>query len=182
MLDFIIITSPRSGSHMLATAIDCMPDVHFLGEYKGYNAPHDYHPDRREFFIVHADQWALFCRNENPVPLRKIFLTRGKSDRWRSRRVAQFYANQMHYSEHVELSVPSNFQLPSIKDESLDPGLMSIMDQFTGLELSYEELTGGVNIEFVPEEAAARIKDHLNLTSDKTLLRPSYVKPTLRIT
>lgn len=167
---------------MLATALECDPALCFLGEYKAGNIPDHYHLTLREFFIVHADLWPLFIRNEDPLKVKRIYLTRGHQDRRYSTRVLKLANAKLHYTEPTELSLCSSMQRPgNLGIQAIEPALENIMSQLSGLTLDYEKLTDNKNMKYIPGDISYDIQEYLGLDSG-IIYRPKYVKPTVRIT
>lgn len=159
-----IVTLPRSGSHMLGSAIGCHTELHFAGE------PFDPIENERGLPEVQV----LHYLNTVPKADKYIVLIRDPSDRdlsWQR-------TTSNHFDRPTELS--SNCENPDrnlpdafVNQEKLE----SFAESNDCLILHYDDITGNTDTRVLPEKITQKICSYLGLAYRE--LCPDTYKPTV---
>ena len=176
--DFLIITQPRSGSHMLATALNGHSQISCTGEIRN---PRDFiKPTEGEILggILHYSP-------EGDITAKKyIYMKRDITERSRSvDRLHQIKHNEtdpkFHFLEPKTLDVSSivykqsTFDICKERTAQLEEFLLD-KDHIT---VTYEEITGNKSITEIPEAVGRKITEYLGVKYEP--LKPLTVKPTI---
>lgn len=161
---------------MLATALDCHPDIHFLGEYNGVE-PTYY---GRGFCIVHMGMLNTFTSRVRGNP-KRVYLFRNDYDRRRSNDIRNACSSPLHYEEPATLTVPSRFARPGNIPYQASKALIEEAQWKGGLVLHYEDLTHDSDIDQIEPVYQNLLEDFLGLERGHPF-KPKYRKPTVRVT
>lgn len=174
--DFIILTLPRSGSHMLASALNSHPDICCLGEL--FRKPPLYDWLGTGNGITGGIVWP---DNFNQVKTKKVIgLIRNPRDMAYS--AVRKIGNDECYVDHALLPCSALSRDPGQKriDSMLrrSQALAKLLDKLPdALILTYEMITNNMDIRIVPVEISTRICSFLGVPP--YLLQPRTYKPTV---
>lgn len=185
--DFAIVCFQRSGSHLLATAIDSHPEICCQGEllqavatpYKPY-APKPIASPGVSGAILMYSQWKLaqglgikprkFIHLLRDPVMTAISIARNEADA-RARGACHRPhiprgTTQMQVAEFDKAIVP-DWAARIAKQQQVFSRLLA---GYPVLEICYEHLTGGKDVEVLPEQASARILQFLGVARTSTLV------------
>ena len=172
---------------MLATALDCHPDLHWCGEY-GKNRARGFVEGKRNFCIIHSMAYTLAV-DSNELPEKIIILLRDLRGRLSSFGVKTAldkekpgYLMLLHYKQPHTRKL---FREPII-DPSKQPHMVDnhavllelIKSHQDALLLKYEELTKDTDMREIPEQYAKLINDYLCIPEGTSYI-PTIYKPKL---
>lgn len=171
--DFYILFLVRSGSHMLASALDSHPEIQCKAEA--------WRPEPKYPWLgavekrVSGTTMLPHKIPDNP-PNKAIVLTR----RWQDR--VQSVAKPLHHMEPASIEVRgmSVQELMEQEEDALmrDAGLMEAASRFDCLFVDYDEMTNNEDCRELPEPIGRRICDFLGV--GYAPLRPAFYKPSRR--
>ena len=146
-----IVTLPRSGAHMLATAINSHPDLSCYGELHGHNG---------ELYQRNGDGGIAHVMGTVPEADKYIALVRDAADRelsWMRTTSSHFFAPLT--IDH-EIS-NKNRTLPNAqKNQKL---LAEFIENNECLVLHYNDITGNTDIREIPEKYGQQICKYLGV-------------------
>lgn len=171
-MDFYILALPRSGSHMLASALDSHPDICCAGEIWRSKPLYDWLGSAAGRI---CGAIATFGPGgfELPSTAKIICLTRNTPDRVKS------YKNRdgLHWMEPTVLPA---------KEVVLDEATLAAREQYAKdlllfaeksqrIVLDYDEITGGKDIREIPEAIGRQLCDFLGV--EYHAMTPRFYKP-----
>lgn len=169
--DFYVLTLVRSGSHMLASALDSHPEIQCKAEaWRGESK----YPWLGAVEKRVKGTTMLPHKIGEDRPSKAIVLTR----RWQDR--IQSVSSPLHHLEPgaVEVRRMSGQELAEIESDALerDARLMQAAEKFDCLFLDYSDITGDADCREIPEPIAQRICSFLCVNYSP--LRPRFYKPS----
>lgn len=180
--DFFILTAQRSGSHMLASALNSHPSISCEGEL---GRPDDVIKSSKgevKGAILMYRHWHMFG---DQFTARKILhLVRDPYNIARSRLANEQDKKQKKWEHeaHFREKVSREFELDgkmlgevrdAVKDETRR--IRNDLRQTLHMEVSYEELTGDVSVTEIPQEVSDKLTSFLEVPSAS--LSTDLVKP-----
>ena len=188
MIDLAIITAPRSGSHMLGTAIGCHPDVNFCGEYGIKDVVTV--EGKLNLAIIHIRYYAKAVKR-GVLPFKRIFLRRALSKRLEAMvrsgsldRGHPDFSSMLHYLEPKVFYLKQKIEMPDeMEIQTKDSACLDslILQQSEIPVIQYDEMTNDVDMREIPKEYKALIDNHFGLTPGHAYI-PTYFKPEIRST
>jgi glycosyltransferase involved in cell wall biosynthesis/cytochrome c556 len=190
--DFAIVCHVRSGSHLLATAINSHPEIHCQGEllhvltepHKAYAAVCDIATGVVNGAIIMYEQWELL-RALSIIPSKIIHLTRD------ARQTAlSFIRNNEHLSAYGARHNPHAWRNAceplEMRDYPVDEKQLAERTALvrqsqhasssflpkSRLEVTYEELCGNHDVDTIEQTAADRIVEFLGVSGGKKMITP----------
>lgn len=183
-LSVAIVCVQRSGSHMLASALDSHPLVGSYGEFIGRTHPVPFPTDPVVVGIIMYDQWdaalAAGVAIERVIHLvRDPRQTAASSLRNRQSRATNGPAHRAHTKQGQPLPPILPIDLHAVDRLAADRAQQQVafrqcLRDRDVLEVHYEALTGNRSISALPDAESRRLLDWLGLPF--TRLRTCYVK------
>lgn len=152
--DFLIIGLPRSGTHMVASALNSHPEIQCRNEDP---MPLYGHCTGRVFTRI----------DDLPIADKHIVITRPYEDRLRS-----WQTSGTAHSQHPWTPQAGHARHDRLADDH--HRLMSFSRHVNAMVVAYDHLTGGTDTRCFPEELSRRICDYLDV--DLLPLRPKTHK------
>ena len=158
-----IVSLPRSGSHMLGSALSSHPELVCIGEYASDDFPEWANDGNCQIVQLY---------NITPNAEKYIVLVRSLEDRKRSWRKD----GPTHYYEPINVSDIEPIGVDFIIGQDMQQKLQDFIGSNKCLILHYEELTGNADIRQIPDKYGRMICEYLEVEYQP--LVPATYKPT----
>jgi hypothetical protein len=170
LMDFYILTFPRTGSHMLASALDSHPDINCVGEVWRDKPLYDWlgSGGKVNGGIIQPSQ-----ARSLPESTKMICLTRNPQD------IAISYLSKKKTLHAMGPSLLPATELPSCdlvgEQESRQLFLRESAKRYPHIVVDYNEITNGQDIREIPESIGRHICKFLNV--EYHIMTPKFYKP-----
>lgn len=171
-MDFYILTIPRSGSHMLASALDSHPEISCRGEFeKETMYPWLGSADKRVNGQI-ISPYRLFGGVGSQTKM--ICLTRDYHDIAESSCKA---CNPLHHFEPAVVKRQSVQISPEVytRYQNAQADLLKAVKRFPHIVVDYNEITNGEDTRLIPERTGRLLCDFLCVTY--SVMSPRVYKP-----
>lgn len=188
MFDFMILATPRSGSHMLATALDSHPEIQMVIELQQYFPGHSQtKPLPRKTkpimgALIHVNAFDGIPPEWRADKL--LVLTRRDNARLKSGELmAQTNQGHFYQPETITLNRDNLVSAPSAAELAcVGPRVNAQLQRHLAgperkMMLTYEQLTQDIHIDVIPEPFSSDICSFIGARS--MLLHPKVHKPTV---
>ena len=173
-MDFVIFTLPKSGSHMLASALDSHPDINCGGEVFRKRPLYDWLGSGAGIKggIVNLFKSGIITDKHKVIVLTRDALGVAKSG------TSALSTGELH-------AMDANTTKKQMRISSVSKGtqdrcnrlLVEARKHKDVFQVSYEEMTCNKNIDVIPTEISYKICDFLGVK--RAELRPVFKKPAL---
>ena len=183
--DFLILTTQRSGSHMLASTLNSHPDISCEGEVGREDAVIVASPGSISGAILMYSGWRTFGKRFEASKI--IHLTRNPANTAKSR-----LANSQdkkkgksrlgaHFFEAVDREVTISEKRAGEVEADIRSSINRMrlaIDDIPHIEVSYEDLTGDASVTEIAVDVSRRLTSFLEVSHAKlttTLVKPNTV-------